>query len=315
MVYESLHAVRENMDILIDLFTGSGLPHGYCLSWAPGLLWTLVTSDMTIGLAYVSISSALIYFIQQQKALKFSWMFVMFGIFIFACGLTHFVGVASIWRPVYRLDALLKVITAIASVGTAVVLWPLVKTASRYLDERAALENANDALRAELLENSLRDPLTALFNRRFLSETLSLEDRRGFAIIMFDIDHFKDLNDEYGHPTGDDVIQAIAKLLTNTSRRGDVVCRYGGEEFTLVMRGASLKEGYEQAEKMRRACADLKLSSRDGQPLGPVTISAGVAAYPDNGDAGCSVLDEADRALYRAKKDGRNRSETATSII
>lgn len=303
------------MNNLLDSILGSGIPHGYCLSWKPGLLWTLVTTDLSIGIAYVSISSALIYFIHQQKELKFSWMFVLFGIFIFACGLTHFVSVAGIWKPVYRLEAALKVITAIASIGTAIVLWPLVRTASNFLNERAALERANEELRLELLENSLRDPLTALYNRRFLSETLSLEDRRGFAIIMIDIDHFKMLNDQYGHATGDDVIQAIAKMLSSNSRRGDVVCRYGGEEFTLVMRGASLRDGYEQAEKMRQACSEIRLTSRDGQALGRITISAGVAAYPENGDVGHAVLGEADRALYRAKKDGRNRTETASKII
>ena len=307
--------MRTELDTLLDSLLGSGLPHGYCLSWNPGILWTLVTTDMSIGLAYVSISSALLYFILQQNELKFSWMFVLFGIFIFACGLTHFVSVAGIWKPVYRLEAALKVITAVASIGTAVVLWPLVRTASQFLNERATLEKANEALRAELLENSLRDPLTALYNRRFLSETLSIEDRREYAIIMIDIDHFKVLNDEHGHAVGDDVIQAIAKLLSNNSRRSDVVCRYGGEEFTLVMRGATLKNGYDQAEKIRQACADLRLMSRGRKALGQITISAGVAAYPENGDAGSSVLNEADRALYRAKNDGRNRSETATPII
>ncbi len=303
------------MDSFLDSLLGSGLPHGYCLSWKPGLLWTLVISDMTIGLAYVSISTALMVFIRDQKELKFSWMFVLFGIFIFACGLTHFVGVVGIWTPVYHLEAALKVITAIASIGTAVVLWPLIRTASRFLRERDALEKANEALRLELLENSLRDPLTSLYNRRFLSETISLEDRRGYAIIMLDIDHFKALNDKYGHSTGDTVIQAIATLLSGNTRRGDVICRYGGEEFTIVMRGATLRDGYEQAEKLRRACAALKLKSRNGEGLGPITISAGVAAYPVNGDAGRAVLDEADRALYRAKEDGRNRSETASALI
>ncbi len=302
------------MSSFLDSLLGSGLPHGYCLAWKPGLLWTLVISDMTIGLAYVSISAALMIFIRDQKELKFSWMFVLFGIFIFACGLTHFVGVAGIWKPVYRLEAALKVITAIASIGTAIVLWPLIRTASRFLREREALEKANEALRLELLENSLRDPLTALYNRRFLSETLSLEDRRGYAIIMLDIDHFKALNDKYGHSTGDAVIQAIARLLISNTRRGDVICRYGGEEFTIVMRGATLRDGHAQAEKIRKACAELKMTSRNDEDLGTITISAGIAAYPVDGDAGRSVLDEADRALYRAKLAGRNRSETASAL-
>jgi diguanylate cyclase (GGDEF)-like protein len=186
--------------------------------------------------------------------------------------------------------------------------------ATKFLREREALEKANEGLRLELLENSLRDPLTSLYNRRFLSETLSLEDRRGYAILMLDIDHFKTLNDEFGHLTGDSVLQAIAKMLQRNTRRGDVICRYGGEEFTVVMRGASLSDGYGQAEQIRRACSELKLSSRDGAPLGTITLSAGVAAFPDNGDSGRSVLGEADRALYLAKDEGRNRSETASPV-
>lgn len=302
------------MKSLLDSLLGSGLPHGYCLAWKPGLLWTMVTTDLMIGLAYVSISTALFVFIRDRKELQFSWMFVLFGIFIFACGLTHFVAVVGIWKPVYQLEAAVKVVTAFASLGTAVVLWPLIRTASRFLDEREALAKSNEALRSELLENSLRDPLTSLYNRRFLSETLSLEGRRGYAIIMLDIDHFKALNDQHGHSTGDIVLQTIARMLVNTTRKGDVICRYGGEEFTIVMRSATLREGYDQAERVRRACAELKITSYAGLPLGAVTLSAGVAAFPGSGDSGTSVLDAADRALYQAKHAGRDRTETANPL-
>lgn len=298
------------MSTVFDALLGSGLPHGYCLAWKPGLLWTMVITDMAIGLAYVSISSALFVFIRKRQELQFSWMFVLFGIFIFACGLTHFVAVAGIWKPVYHLEAAVKVVTAIASLGTAVVLWPLVGTASRFLDERAALEKSNEALRLELLENSLRDPLTSLYNRRFLSETLSLEGRRGYAIIMLDIDHFKALNDEHGHSTGDGVLQAIARMLIGNTRKGDVICRYGGEEFTIVMRGATLREGHDQAERVRRACAGMRMVSTSGKALA-ITLSAGVAAFPENGEGAGAVLEAADRALYHAKTNGRDRTELA----
>ncbi|HEY1077550.1 MAG TPA: GGDEF domain-containing protein [Fontimonas sp.] len=299
------------MKTLFDALLGSGLPHGYCLAWKPGLLWTMVITDLLIGLAYVSISSAPFVFIRRRRELQFSWMFVLFGIFIFACGLTHFVAVVGIWKPVYQLEAAVKVVTALASLGTAIVLWPLIGTVARFLDEREALARSNDALRSELLENSLRDPLTSLYNRRFLNETLSLEGRRGYAIVMLDIDHFKKINDQHGHPTGDIVLQAIAKMLLSTTRKGDVICRYGGEEFTIVMRGATMREGMEQAERVRRACADLTLSSYGGVALGRITLSAGVAAYPGNGEAPTAVLEAADRALYKAKRDGRDRAQTA----
>jgi diguanylate cyclase (GGDEF)-like protein len=302
------------METLSSWFTGPGLPHGYCLLWSPALLWTLVGSDLSIGIAYVSISCALLYFIRRQTELKFSWMFVMFGVFIFACGLTHFVGVLSVWFPVYRLDATLKLLTAAASIGTAVVLWPLVNAASAFLNERQALEQANDQLRAELLENSLRDPLTQLFNRRFLSETLELDDRRGFAVVMFDLDHFKAINDKYGHPAGDCVLREFAKVMQATSRKGDVACRYGGEEFTLVLRGATLEEGIMRADQIRTMFGSIILHAGGGANLGTMTVSAGVAAFPANGDTGLQVMDQADRALYRAKHNGRNRTEAATPI-
>src|SRR5262245_54436192 len=101
-------------------------PHGYCLLWAPGLIWLHAASDTIIALAYFSIPLALIWFVHQRKDLEFRWVFLLFVCFIMACGLTHVMGVLTLWVAAYGLEAILKVITAGLSVATAMLLWPLI---------------------------------------------------------------------------------------------------------------------------------------------------------------------------------------------
>jgi diguanylate cyclase (GGDEF)-like protein/PAS domain S-box-containing protein len=131
------------------------LPHGYCLAWAPGLLWTLVVGNALIGLAYFSIPMTLVYFVRQHRELRFNWVFVMFSIFIFACGTTHFINILNIWIPVYRLDATLMALAAAISVVTAIAIWPLAPRASAFLKERI---QSHDTLQAvnRRLEESMR---------------------------------------------------------------------------------------------------------------------------------------------------------------
>jgi len=146
-----------------ELFTsisgGSGfLPHGFCLAWDPVLLWTLVTSHAIIGLSYFSIPIALIHFVRRHKQLRFNWVFLMFGAFILACGVSHFVSLVNIWFPIYRYDAALLALTAGVSVATAILLWPLLPKVSVFLDEerftRQELQDVNRrlSLSLELLE-------------------------------------------------------------------------------------------------------------------------------------------------------------------
>jgi signal transduction histidine kinase len=113
-------------DDLLEVFRfGNFIPHGYCIQWTPSLLWTYVISDSSIAIAYYSIPLALIYFVRHRKDLRFNWIFVMFATFIFACGTTHIMGVITLWYPYYGLDAGIKVATAVASLVTASLLWPL----------------------------------------------------------------------------------------------------------------------------------------------------------------------------------------------
>jgi diguanylate cyclase (GGDEF)-like protein len=466
---------------LYSLFGPSGfLPHGYCLSWSPQLVWTMVISDAVITASYYSIPIALVYFVRRNRDLRFDWIFLMFSAFIFACGTTHLIAILNIWRPAYWLDAWVKLATALISLGTAIFLWPLLPRVSRFLEERkrseadldaanqrltesltllrrrtreldtlshlgtllqkgekphelasaiaraaadlsisssgavylrepdreswpavarwgdhdqtphefvpsqchalgaqdsqcahignieahappskgahncvplrvknealgvlqfrgvsepddphlkmlmhtlagrGALALSNLRLRENLLELSMRDPLTGLFNRRHLDSALPIQERRARAhggslgVITFDLDFFKDLNDTYGHDAGDTALQAFAQILREGSRSDDIACRSGGEEFVVVLPGADLEGTLSRAERIREALASHPLQ-HGTQRLPTITVSAGVAAFPDNGGNLTEVLRAADRALYRAKDGGRNRSVVASA--
>ena len=166
-------------------------------------------------------------------------------------------------------------------------------------------------LQAELREQSLRDPLTSLYNRRYLNETLGRElmqaarENTPLSIIIADVDHFKKVNDTYGHQVGDRVLVAIASLIKHQTRESDMVCRYGGEEFLLVFLGPTSAEAAQRADELRQACAALRI--HDGQAELMVTLSFGLASYPDHGKKADELIIKADQALYQSKHTGRNR--------
>ncbi len=171
-------------------------------------------------------------------------------------------------------------------------------------------------LRDKLRSQSIRDPLTGLFNRRFMEESLVREihraarGKRPLSVIMLDVDHFKRFNDEHGHGAGDTALKDMGGLLARQVREGDVVCRYGGEEFALILPEAALPDAQRRAEAIREAAAALCLVLPSGLTVS-VTISQGVAAFPEHGRTADALLEAADRALYRAKGNGRNRVEAA----
>lgn len=175
---------------------------------------------------------------------------------------------------------------------------------------------AEQALRDVLQAETLHDPLTSLFNRRYMDQVMEREFARAsrsgksVAVIMADIDHFKKVNDAFGHDCGDEVLRVIARQLSASVRKGDTVCRYGGEEFVLVLPETSVEIACERAERLRGVIGQLSVSS-NGQPIGRVTISLGVAAYPQHGDRPEAVLKAADEALLRAKREGRDRVASA----
>jgi diguanylate cyclase (GGDEF)-like protein/PAS domain S-box-containing protein len=173
----------------------------------------------------------------------------------------------------------------------------------------------NRLLQERLLEQAVRDVLTGLFNRRYLQETLDRElaaARRvpnEVGIIMLDLDHFKRINDTHGHRAGDLVLASLGKLILRNTRRMDIACRYGGEEFVIIMPTTSLDGARGRAEALRSAVESLEVDF-EGQSL-RATISAGVAAFPLHGEDGESILRAADEALYAAKAAGRNRVASA----
>lgn len=176
--------------------------------------------------------------------------------------------------------------------------------------ERIGMAVANVELREGLRQRSIRDGLTGLFNRRHLDEHLEAMAQGGHAgpvaFLLFDVDLFKKVNDAYGHAAGDRVLQSVARVLTRWVRPEDLACRYGGEEFLVVMPTSPAELALERAESIRKDVE--RMTSRyEGATLPPVTISAGVALLsPDGGDPRDAVR-AADAALYQAKAGGRNR--------
>jgi diguanylate cyclase (GGDEF)-like protein len=177
--------------------------------------------------------------------------------------------------------------------------------------EQFALALANVRLRETLRGQSIRDPLTGLFNRRYMEETLDRElsraerEHRPLSLILLDIDRFKHFNDSFGHEAGDIVLSSLGALLRSASRAGDVACRYGGEEFVLILPAASLADAQRRAEEIREAIRGLRVT-HGGRPLEAVRCSMGVAAFPEHGGVGGALLRAADAALYRAKREGRD---------
>jgi diguanylate cyclase (GGDEF)-like protein/PAS domain S-box-containing protein len=185
------------------------------------------------------------------------------------------------------------------------------RLASRIAEYTAlALTNLN--LRDKLRSQAIRDPLTGLFNRRYMEETLEREIRRAnrhntsVGVILFDIDRMKPINDGFGHDAGDVLLRALGELMLRTFRGEDVACRYGGDEFTIVLPEASLADVWRRAEQFREAVKKLEVVY-EGKSLGPVTLSIGVAAYPDHGLTSERVLLAADAASYASKSEGGDR--------
>ena len=230
--------------------------------------------------------------------------------------------------PVRNIDRLRAdaAVTFLLLASTAIMLTAVAFGARAYLSRmqhyRKRVEGTNESLtllNAQLEDLATVDPLTGLHNRRFMDESLEREavraNRKGspLAVIMIDIDHFKSFNDTFGHAAGDVVLRATGELMRQYVRASDVVCRYGGEEFLVVMPEVDPEAARERAESLRLAMRDLKVS-HDGNPLGQVTISLGLAMLPQHGTRVAALVAAADAALYEAKKRGRNRLVTYDEI-
>jgi diguanylate cyclase (GGDEF)-like protein/PAS domain S-box-containing protein len=178
--------------------------------------------------------------------------------------------------------------------------------------DQFALSLSNLRLQQKLRDQAIRDPLTGLFNRRYMEESLEREMRRAarrempLGVIMLDIDHFKRFNDTFGHAAGDTLLREMGALLHEHTRGEDIACRYGGEELTLILLDASPADTEERAATLREEISRLNVQ-HGSQPLGRVTASLGVAVYPHHAEDAEGLLRAADEALYRAKASGRDR--------
>lgn len=183
---------------------------------------------------------------------------------------------------------------------------------ARSVAEQIALALANLKLRETLQNQSIRDALTGLFNRRYLDEFLKREmhrasrEEKSLGVIMLDVDHFRHFNNTFGHEAGDMILKELAQFLQSNTRESDMVCRFGGEELLLILPKASLADTRRRAEQIRQGIKQLEVEKK-GQPLGGITVSLGVACFPAHGETGREVLRAADFALLKAKELGRDR--------
>lgn len=178
--------------------------------------------------------------------------------------------------------------------------------------EIVALAIANIRLKELLYSQAIRDPLTGLLNRRFLDEYVikqigqAKRNKTTVSFIMIDVDNFKQINDRFGHESGDYVLSLLGKLLNSLIREEDLVCRYGGEEFLLVLPNCELDNAQRVAETVRQKISEMPITLR-GNDLN-ITVSLGIARFPQNGSSIKRLIAASDQALYAAKKQGKNRT-------
>jgi diguanylate cyclase (GGDEF)-like protein len=209
---------------------------------------------------------------------------------IFKDKLLGVIGIGDIENPVGNESDLLRMIADIAGVA-------LINQIT--LDE--AQHKANT------------DPLTGLNNRNYFFQMAqhyvekSIKDESSISIFLFDIDNFKHYNDTNGHAAGDKLLIELSQLIRETTRKEATIARYGGEEFIVMLSGITNKEAFLYAERLREKIAQYPFLHREKQPLGFVSISGGIASFPEDGDSIHKVIQLADMSLYRAKSEGKNR--------
>jgi diguanylate cyclase (GGDEF)-like protein/PAS domain S-box-containing protein len=193
----------------------------------------------------------------------------------------------------------------------------IVTSSAKAVTEQLSLILANLRLRETLKNQSIRDPQTGLFNRRYMEDSLDRELSRAgrsakpLVVAMLDLDHFKNLNDRFGHTAGDAVLREWSNLLKSKFRGSDIVCRYGGEEFVIILPEIAFESAHERLDELRTELERMVVR-HDGQSIHSVTVSIGIAQYPVHGRTNQSLLHAADQALYRAKELGRNRAVIAS---
>jgi diguanylate cyclase (GGDEF)-like protein len=186
-----------------------------------------------------------------------------------------------------------------------------IENMAEAFSEQVSLSLSNITLHDKLQNQAVHDQLTGLYNRTYLQETLEREMSRAqrrksrVSLVMMDLDHFKKLNDTYGHAAGDLVLQTVAQVMKSFFRPEDFCCRYGGEEFLVLLPDASAQDSANRLDKLRQEISSLALRYRD-QSIGKVTISIGIAVFPDHGKDATLAVRASDEAVYRANSSFMN---------
>lgn len=320
--------------LFAKLFDTSMMLHGHCYLWNDSLVYLHVISDLVIAASYFTIPVALVILVRKRPDLHFNYMFIFFALFIFACGATHIIAIYNVWNGAYWLSGSMKALTAVASVVTAILVWPLLPKALALpsneqlliLNERLRLEaEANKRLSARLESmireremQATRDPLTSLRNRRGFEERwgeeVAVARRTGSSlmVMMIDLDNFKRINDKHGHAVGDLVLQSVSAVMVKSLRAYDIPARFGGEEFVIALPNTNFDEGCNVAERLRAEISASQVQLDDGATLS-VTCSIGLTQHRLERNLDLTLRD-ADKLLYEAKAAGRNVVKARTDL-
>lgn len=316
------------MQFINDLFNGDFMPHGHCLLWRTDLLILHVGGDTLTFIAYMLIPIALVRLVRARDDLRFDWMFLLFAGFIFFCGATHILGIINVWHGYYYIHGIIKSMTGIISILTAILLWYLLPQAISLPGKRAMEAKIVELMRAEhklaetnqhldaevrrrtaqLEKMATTDELTDLLNRREIMRLLELEIARAarqntpLSIMMLDLDHFKAINDTHGHQAGDQTLKRTAERFKQLLRKTDFIGRVGGEEFLVILPDTPINSALELAERIRLR---LQQDTADTPSIPMCTASIGIAECLA-GDSLQSLIQRADESLYQAKTNGRN---------
>ena len=210
-------------------------------------------------------------------------------------------------KPFEDLDAISAVINRAAEKVE------LIRQNETMVDHLEKSAHALKQMNVQLKHLANRDALTGLFNRRYFLKALELELSRtkrnggAYSLLFIDLDHFKKYNDRFGHPAGDVLLAGIAELIVESCPETTTVSRYGGEEFILLVPGATKDGSLALAERLRKSVEQHPFHGRESQPSGQVTMSIGVSTYPEDGSDCETLIERADQAMYQAKESGRNR--------